>query len=155
MLFNPQSLATFVNHLQALLNEFQLLSLYEEFQSAARLEKSIKSKAAELIKLNQGDYLRQELSVEMTGSLIEIQLDRKLVFKSNQGFVQRPDDLSKLENFERQLQGTISFLQQVISTQRQQEEARIESARLEAQREEAKRTTINPQEKGHGHGLAR
>ncbi len=151
----PENLATFVNHLQALLNEFQLLSLYEEFQSAARLEKSIKSKAAELIKLNQGDYLRQELSVEMTGSLIEIQLDRKLVFKSNQGFVQRPDDLSKLENFERQLQGTISFLQQVISTQRQQEEARIESARLEAQREEAKRTTINPQEKGHGHGLAR
>ncbi len=151
----PENLATFVNHLQALLNEFQLLSLYEEFQSAARLEKSIKSKAAELIKLNQGDYLRQELSVEMTGSLIEIQLDRKLVFKSNQGFVQRPDNLSKLENLERQLQGTISSLQQVISTQRQQEEARLESARLKAQRESATRTTINPQEKGHGHGLAR
>jgi len=40
-----------------LINEFQLLSVWE-FQEAARLETSIKSKA-ELVKLNQGDYLGQ------------------------------------------------------------------------------------------------
>jgi len=52
----PENLAPIVNHLQTLLNEFQLLSLYEEFLEAARLEKSIRDKAAEMIQLNQGDY---------------------------------------------------------------------------------------------------
>jgi len=66
-----------------LINEFQLLSVYEEFQEAARLETSI-SRKAELVKLNQGDYLGQGISVELTGSQVEIQHDLDLVFKSNQ-----------------------------------------------------------------------
>jgi len=154
----PENLTPLVNHLQGLVNEFQLLSLYEEFQEAARLETSIKSKAAELVKLNQGDYQSQELSVEMTGSFIEIQQNRELVFKSNPGQVQRPDDLSKLENLERQLAGTVRDLKQMLEQRleeaRQAEEARLKAARLNAQREEATRNTTEIQKKERGHGLA-
>ncbi len=156
----PENLPPLVNHLQALVNEFQLLSLYEEFQSAARLETSIKSKAAELVKLNQGDYLGQGISVELTGSFIEIQHDLALVFKSNQGHVQRPDDLSKLENLERQLTGTVRDLKQMLEAQhleaaRKAEAARLEAARLKAQREETSRSTTETPRKERGHGLAR
>jgi len=159
-ILKPENLAPFVNHLQALSNEFELLSLYEEFQEAARLETSINDQATELVKLNQSNYLRQGLSVDITGSQIEIKLDRELVFKSNQGQVQRPDDLLQLENLELQMQGTIKDLKQIIEAQRQQsaarmaEEARLEAERLQAERE-ASRKIIKPQEKGHGHGIAR
>ncbi len=148
-----ENLAPIVHNLQALLNEFQLLSLYEEFQDSALLEKSIKSKAAEIIKLNQGDYQGQGLSVEMTGSQIEIKLDQEVVFSSTQGLVQRPDDLSKLSNLDRQLTGTISNLQQMIEAQRQLE-AIFESARLEALIESAAKREIKPPEKEQGHGFA-
>jgi len=156
----PENLAPLVNHLQVLVNEFQLLSVYSEFQEAARLETSIKSKAAELVKLNQGDYLGQGISVELTGSQIEIQHGLELVFKSNQGHVQRPDDLSKLENLERQMTGTIRDLKQMLEAQRLEEarkaeEARLEASGLNAQREEATRNTTEIQRKERGHGLAR
>lgn len=155
----PENLPPIVNHLQALVNEYQLLSLYEEFQSAARLETSIKSKAAELVKLNQGNY-HQGLSVELTGSLVEIQLDRELIFKSNPDQVQRPDELSKLENLEQQLNATVRDLKQMLEAQRleearQAEEARLEVALLKAQREEATRSTTEIKTKERGHGLAR
>jgi len=149
-----ENLAPIVNHLQSLLNEFQLLSLYEEFLEAARFEKSIKSKAAELVKLSQGDYKSQGLSVEFTRSQIEIKVDLELVFRANQGKVERLDDLSKLENLELQLIGTIRDLKQAIEAQRQQEEARLEASRLEAQRQSATTREIKAQQKGHGHGLA-
>ncbi len=149
----PENLAPIVNHLQALINEFQLFSLYEEFQSAARLEKSILHQATEIVQLNQGNYQSQGLSVEITGSSLEIKLDQELVFKSNQGKVQRPDDLSMMENLELQLTGTIKGLKQIIEAQRQQEEVRLEAERLQAERS-ATRRVIKPQEKGHGHGLA-
>ncbi len=130
-----------------------MLSLYYEFQEAARLEKSILHQAAEIVQLNQGNYQSQGLSVEITGSSLEIKLDQELVFKSNQGKVQRPDDLSMMENLELQLTGTIKGLKQIIEAQRQQEEARLEAERLQAERS-ATRRVIKPQEKGHGHGLA-
>ena len=149
----PDILAPLVHNLQALLNEFQLLSLYEEFQSAALLEKSIKSKAAEIIKLNQGDYQSQGLSVEMTGSQLEIKLNQEVIFSSTQGLVQRPDDLSKLDNLERQLTGTIRDLQQMIEAQRQLE-AIFEAARLEALIESTAKREIKPPEKEKGHGFA-
>ena len=156
----PENLASIVHNLQALSNQFQLLSLYAEFQEAARLETSIQHQAALLVELNQGDYLHQGLSVEKIESKIDIKLDRELVFQSHQGQVQRPDDLSLLENIERQLQGTIQDLQLTIEAQRQEaarivEQARLEAARLQAERESAFRRTISPPEKGHGHGLAR
>jgi len=151
----PENLAPIVNHLQALLDEFQLLSVYEEFREAARLEKSIRDKAAEIIKLNQGGYKSQGLSVQMNDSQIEIQLDQQLVFKSNRGSTVRSDDLSKLENIERQLTGTIRDLQQTLEAQRQQEEARLEAIRLETQRKLAQTREIESQQRGHGHGFAR
>lgn len=158
-ILNAEKLAPLVNHLQALSNEFELLSLYEEFQLAARLEKSIRKQAARVVHLNQGNYQSQGLSVESTGSQIKIQLDRELVFKSNQGQVQRPSDLSKLEKLDWQLQGTIRNLNQMLSAQRQESarivsEARLEAERLKAERE-ASRKAIKLQEKGYGHGLAR
>lgn len=73
--------------------------------------------------------------------------------KSNQGKVQRPDDLSQIENLELQLVGTIKGLKQMISAQLEQEAARLEAERLRTERE-ASRRVIKPQEKGHGHGLA-
>jgi len=149
----PDILAPLVHNLQALLNEFQLLSLYEEFQSAALLEKSIKSKAAEIIKLNQGDYQSPGLSVEMTDSQLEIKLNQDVVFTSTQGLVQRPDDLSKLDNLEQQLAGTIRDLQQMIEAQHQQE-AIFEAARLEALIELAAKREIKPPKKEQGHGFA-
>ena len=147
----PENLATLVNHLQALVDEFELLSLYNEFQTAARLEKSIQHRATEVVQLNQGNCHEPGLSVEIAGSSIEIQLDCELVFRSNSGRVQRPDDISQLFRLERQLQSTITDLQQSIAT-KQQELARFAAEQLKAQRESAATDAITPQ-RGRGHGL--
>jgi conjugative relaxase-like TrwC/TraI family protein len=150
---NPENLATIVHNLQALSNQFQLLSLYEEFQEAARLEKAILHQATEIVQLNQGNYHSQGLSVEITASQIEIQLDRELVFKSDQGSIQRFDDLSQMENLERQLQGTITGLKQMMLVQRQQEEARLEAERLKAESESASKRTIERPKQERERGL--
>ena len=156
----PENLAPIVNHLQALLNEFQLLSLYEEFLEAARLEKSIRDKAAEMIQLNQGGYSCQGLAVQMHKHQIEIQRDQQLVFQSNGGSTMRSDDLSQLENLEGQLTSTVRDLKQMLEAQRleearQAEEARLKAALLNAQREEATRSTTEIPRKERGHGFAR
>lgn len=150
----PENLASLVNHLQALVNEFQLLSLYEEFQQAARLEKSIADQAAFIVQLNSGNYHEQGLSVEITGSSIEIKLDNEFAFKSNQGAVQRPDDLLQLSNLELKLFGTIKNLQQTIAAKLKLEQAKLLAEQLQAQKESASKKAIEIQEKGHGHGLA-
>lgn len=150
----PESLVSFVNHLQALSHEFELLSLYKEFTEAARLEKSITNQATEIVHLNQGNYQSQGLSVEITGSSLEIKLDRELVFKSNQGSVQRPDDLSMMENLELQLIGTIKDLKQMMSDQRQQEAARLEAERLPTESESASRKTMERQKQERDRGFA-
>lgn len=149
----PENLVGIVNHLQALVNDFELLSLYEEFTEAARLEKSITNQAIKIIQLEGGNYHSQGLSVEITGSSIEIKLDQEFVFKLNQGKVQRPDDLSLLSNLELQLQGTIKDLNQVLSTQRHLEQARLEAEQLKAQREKASTKSISTQDKERGYGL--
>ncbi|MBV8886590.1 MAG: hypothetical protein JO235_21700 [Chroococcidiopsidaceae cyanobacterium CP_BM_RX_35] len=86
---------------------------------------------------------------------IEIQRDQQLVFKSNRGSTVRSDDLSQLENMERQLTGTIHDLQHQLEVQRQQEAARLEAIRLETQRKLAQTREIESQQRGHGHGFAR
>lgn len=149
----PENLAILVNHLQTLVNEEQLLSLYEEFQKAARLEKSIADQAAFIVQLNSGNYHSLGLSVEITGSSIEIKLDQEFVFKSNQGEVQRSDDLLQLSNLELQLQGTIKNLQQTIAAKLKLEEAKLLAERLQAQAQSASKKAIEIQEKGQGHGL--
>jgi conjugative relaxase-like TrwC/TraI family protein len=153
-LHKPENLASLVNHLQALVNEEPLLSLYEEFIEAARLEKSITNQAAQIVQLNSGNYHEQRLSVEITGNSIEIKLDNELVFKLNQGQVQRPDNLSLLSNLELQLQGTIKNLQQTIAAKLELEQSRLLAERLKAQSESASKKAIEIQEKGQGHGLA-
>lgn len=151
----PENLVSIVNHLQALLQEFQSNSLYEEFIEAARLEKSIQQQAAQVVKLNQGNYHEQGLSVEITNSFIEIQLNQNSVFKSNQGKVSRPDDLLQLSNLRLQLQSTIIGLQQSIEAKLQQDMARLDAERLKAQRETTNTSTIKTKPKERGHGLAR
>lgn len=149
----PENLAPIVNHLQALSHEFELLSLYYEFQEAARLEKSILHQAAEIVQLNQGNYQSQGLSVEITGSSLEIKLDQELVFKSNQGLVERPDDLLQMENLDLQLQGTIKGLKQMMLAQRQQEEARLEAERFQAESSSASRRTMERPKQERERGL--
>lgn len=153
-LHKPENLAIIVNHLQTLVNEEQLLSLYEEFQTAARLEKSITNQAAFIVQLNSGNYHSLGLAVEITGSSIEIKLDQESVFKSHLGKVQRPDDLLQLSNLELQLQGTITDLQQTIAAKLKLEEARLLAERLQAQTQAASKSVIETQQKGQGHGLA-
>ena len=148
----PENLASIVNHLQALLQQDPPLSLYEEFIEAARLEKSIQQQANEIVGLNSGNYHSQGLSVEITGSEVEIQLNSHLVFKSNQGLVSRPDDLLQLSNLKLQLQSSIVGLQQSIEAKQQQEKARLLASRLKAQRETTNTSTIEKQ-KGRGHGF--
>lgn len=148
----PENLAYVVNHLQALLQEFQPISLYEEFIEAARLEKSIQHQAAVIVGLNQGNYHEPGLSVEITDSEIVIQLDPHLVFKSNQGLVSRPDDLLQMSNLKLQLQSSYVGLQQSIEAKQQQEKARLLASRLKAPRETTNTSTIEKQ-KGRGHGF--
>ncbi len=151
----PENLASLVNHLQALVNQEPLLSLYQEFIEAARLEKSIANQAAFIVQLNSGNYHEQRLSVEITGSSIEIKLDNEFVFKLNQGQVQRPDNLSLLSNLELKLQGTIKDLQQTIQAKLELEQVRLKAERLKAQTQSASKKAIEIQEKGQGrHGLA-
>ena len=149
----PENLVSIVNHLQALLHEFQLNSLYQEFIEAARLEKSIMHQAALIVKLNSSNYHEQGLSVEITGSEIEIQLNQNLVFKSNQGIVQRSDDLLQMSNLELQLQSSINCLQQTIEAKLKLDEARLLAEVLDAQRETTIESTIEKQHLGRGHGL--
>jgi conjugative relaxase-like TrwC/TraI family protein len=151
----PENLAILVNHLQALVNEFQLLSLYEEFIEAARLEKSITNQATQIVQLNQGNYHSLGLSVEIIANSIEIKLDQEFVFKSHLGLVERPDDLLQLSHLELQLQGTIKNLQQIIAAKLELEQARLLAERLQAQKESASKKAIETPEKGHGHGFAR
>jgi hypothetical protein len=150
---NRENLVGIVNHLQALLQEFELHSLYEEFSEAARLEKSIGHLATEIVKLNSGNYHSQGLSVESTGSSITIGLDQQLVFQSNQGKVQRPDDLSLLANLDVRLQGALTDLQQTIAAQLQLQQAQLEAAKLLDHRESASTSTIKPPQKGHDRGF--
>lgn len=150
----PDNLASLVNHLQALVNQEPLLSLYQEFIEAARLEKSITNQAAFIVQLNSGNYHEQRLSVEITGSSIEIKLDNEFVFKLNQGQVQRPDNLSLLSNLELKLLGTIKDLQQTIQAKLELEQARLKAERLKAQTQSASKKAIEIKEKGQGHGLA-
>lgn len=149
----PENLAILVNHLQALLHEFELNSLYEEFRQAARLEKSIEHLAAEIFHLNSGNYYNLGLSVENTTSDIQIKLDQNLIFRSHQGIKSRPDDLLLLENLEQQLQSSITDLQQTIEAKLKQKEAMLEAESLKALRELTNTSTIEKQQKSTGHGL--
>ena len=151
----PENLASLVSHLQALVTEEQLLSLYEEFIEAARLEKSITNQAAFIVQLNSRNYHSFGLAVEITGSSIEIKLDNEFVFQSHLGKVQRSDDSLQLSNLELQLQGTIKDLQQTIQAKLELEQAKLKAERLQAQTQTASKKAIEIQQKGQGHGFAR
>ncbi len=150
---HPENLATIVNHLQALVNEFELRSLYEEFALAARREESIANTAKEIVLINGGNYYAQRLSVEITGSCCEIQFDQKVVFKSTPGNVERPDDLLQLSDLNLQLLSTTAELQQRQKAQLKQEQARRIAQELKAQSKSAHTSTITPKPKERDSGI--
>ena len=150
---HPENLATIVNRLQALVNEFELRSLYEEFALAARREASISNLAQEIVQLNGGNYYAQRLSVEITGSCCEIQFDQKVVFRSTPDNVERPDDLLQLSDLNLQLLSTIAELQQRIEAQLKQEQARRIAEELKAESKSARTSTITPKPKERDGGI--
>ena len=150
---HPKNLATIVNHLQALVNEFELRSLYEEFALAARREESIANTARAIVQINGGNYYAQRLSVEITGSCCEIQFDQKMVFRSTPGIVSRPDDLLQLSDLNLQLLSTTAELQQRFEAQIKQEQARRIAQELKAQSKSARTSTITPKPKERDGGI--
>jgi conjugative relaxase-like TrwC/TraI family protein len=150
---HPENLATLVNRLQALVNEFELRSLYEEFALAARREQAIANLAKEIVQLNGGNYYAQRLSVEITGSCCEIQFDQKVVFKSTPGNITRPDDLLQLSDLNLQLLSTTAELQQRQKAQLKQEQARLLAQELKAQSKSARTSTIKPKPKERDGGI--
>lgn len=149
----PDNLTTIVNRLQALVNEFELRSLYEEFALAAQLEESIASLATGIVQINGGNYYAQRLSVEITGSCYEIQFDQKVVFRSTPGNVTRPDDLLQLSDLNLQLLSTTAELQQRLEAQLKQEQARLLAQELKAQSKSARTSTITPRSKERDGGI--
>jgi len=149
----PENLTTIVNRLQALVNEFELCSLYEEFALAARREESIANQAEEIVQINGGNYYAQRLSVEITGSCCEIQFDQKVVFKSTPGNVERPDDLLQLSDLNLQLLSTTAELQQRQKAQLKQEQARLLTQELKAQSKSAHTSIITPKPKERDGGI--
>lgn len=152
-LHQPENLATIVNRLQALVDEFELLSLYEEFEQAARLERSLANLATEIVQLNCGNYSCPGLSVAASDRSMEIQLDQQVVFISERGFVMRPDDLLQLSHLQLQLVSTVTQLQRTIAAQLQQEQATIEAEQLKAQSQSARTSTITPPTKERDRGF--
>jgi hypothetical protein len=150
---HPENLATLVNRLQALVNEFELRALYEEFALAARREESIASLAKEVVQINGGNYYAQRLSVEITGRCCEIQFGQKVVFKSTPGNVERPDDLLQLSDLNLQLLSTTAELQQRLKAQIKQEQARLLAQELKAQSKSARTSTITPKPKERDGGI--
>ena len=150
---HPENLATIVNRLQALVNEFELRSLYEEFALAARREESIANLAKEIVQINGGNYYSQRLSVEITGSCCEIEFDQKMVFSSTPGKVSRPDDLLELSDLNLQLLSTTAELQQRLEAEIKQEQARLLAEELKAQSKSARTSTITPKPKERDGGI--
>lgn len=150
---HPENLATIVNRLQNLVNEFELLSLYEEFEQAGKLEQAIANLATEIVQLNCGNYSHPGLSVAASDRSMEIQLDQKVVFKSEHGFVTRPDNLMQLSHLQLQLASTVTQLQQTIAAQLQQEQATIEAERLKAQSKLARTSSNTPPTKERDRGF--
>ncbi len=150
---HPENLATIVNHLQALVNEFELRSLYEEFALAARREQAIANQAKEIVQINGGNYYSQRLSVEITGSCCEIQFDQKVVFRSTPSIVSRPDDLLQLSDLNLQLLSTTAELQQRQEAQLKQEQAKLLAEELKAQSKSARTRTITPKPKERDGGI--
>ncbi len=149
---HPENLAPIVNRLQEIVNEFELLSLYEEFEQAAQLEQAIANLATEIVQLNCGNYFCPGLSVAASDRSMEIQLDEQVVFKSERGFVTRPDDLLQLSYLQLQLASTLTQLQQTIAAQREQQ-AILEVEQLKAQSKLALTSTITPPTKERDRGF--